>query len=296
MEIRFDTRLPLVWRDPQTLQIGADRPLVVLERLSVRDERIVAAIAGGHGRSGSAALAGRARCTEKEVASLLVRLRPALAPSPKRAVETIAIAGSCGLADEIAHLLEKGGHAITLVDAETVESCPSPPLGIAVSHHVHDPVVGAAWLRRDVPHLSVVVGDQRTRVGPLIVPGVTACAHCLDLHRSDVDRSWGVIAAQLWARAPIEPPLLTTREAAARAVRRVQARLNGATVLEVDEAIETVDSETGRVRRTLSRPHPACGCAALPRNDSGDAPLPRGLSPGSAPDGSTTAGAAGELA
>ncbi|MCU1528959.1 MAG: hypothetical protein JWP75_2722 [Frondihabitans sp.] len=290
MEIRFDPCLPLVWRDPQTLQIGADRALVVLERITARDERIVAAIAAGHGRSGAASVAQRARCSEREVSSLIARLGPALAPSRTQVSETIAIAGSCALVDEIAHLLESCGLAVSPIDAETVEQRPPPSLGVAVAHQVHDPIVGAAWLRRDVPHLSVVVGDQSTRVGPVIVPGVTACAHCLDLPRSDVDRSWGVIAGQLWARSPIEPSLLATREAAVLAVRRVVARLGRVESPEPDAAIVTVDSTTGRIRRTLSRSHPACGCAALPRNDSGDAPLPHVPTPG--PDDSTTGGGA----
>jgi bacteriocin biosynthesis cyclodehydratase domain-containing protein len=287
MEIRFDPRLPLVWRDPQTLQFGADRAVVVLDKITSREERIVAAIAAGHGRSGVAAVAQRARCPEKEVASLVVRLRPALAMRPRRAALSIAIAGSCALADEIAHLLQTAGLTVSTIDAETVEQRAPPTFGVAVSHQVHDPVVAAAWLRRDIPHLSVVIGDQRTRVGPVIVPGLTACAHCLDLHRSDVDGSWGVIAGQLWGRLPAEPSLLVTREAAVLAARRVLTRLGDEPPSEPDEAIVTIDSATGQARQTLSRPHPGCGCAALPRNGSGAALLPRGRAPG--PDGSTRA-------
>ena len=77
------------------------------------------------------------------------------------------------------------------------------------------------WLRRDVPHVLVRVGDRSVRVGPVVVPGVTACARCLHLHDGDRDRAWPAIAGQLAARPVVAPPLLVLREAAVRTVRRV---------------------------------------------------------------------------
>jgi hypothetical protein len=48
-----------------------------------------------------------------------------------------------------------------------------------------------------VPHLPVRVRDGAGLVGPLVIPGVTSCLGCADLHRSDRDAAWPAVAAQL---------------------------------------------------------------------------------------------------
>lgn len=62
--------------------------------------------------------------------------------------------------------------------------------------------------REGIAHLPVRVRDGTGLVGPLVIPGVTSCLRCADLHRSDRDPAWPAIAAQLrdtvgW---PIGPP------------------------------------------------------------------------------------------
>ena len=44
-------------------------------------------------------------------------------------------------------------------------------LGIAVGHYVLDPESYGFWLRRDLPHLPVVFGDDSVTIGPLVEPG-----------------------------------------------------------------------------------------------------------------------------
>lgn len=48
-----------------------------------------------------------------------------------------------------------------------------------------------------IPHLLVRVRDGAGLVGPLVLPGVTSCLGCADLHRSDRDAAWPAVAAQL---------------------------------------------------------------------------------------------------
>ena len=48
-----------------------------------------------------------------------------------------------------------------------------------------------------IPHLPVRVRDGAGLVGPLVLPGVTSCLRCADLHRSDRDAAWPAVAAQL---------------------------------------------------------------------------------------------------
>jgi bacteriocin biosynthesis cyclodehydratase domain-containing protein len=291
MDIRFDPRLPLVWRDPHTLQIGVDAPAVVLEGLTARQERLVAAIAAGHGRSGLGGLIARTGQKDAEVAQLVERLAPALADDHRVTAPVVELAGSCSLADAVERLLTDSGARVRRVDASTAGLTGDADVGIAVSRHVHDPGVSAAWLHDDLPHLAVVRGDLTTRIGPVVVPGATACAHCLDLHRADVDGAWGVIAGQLWGRVSPGLPAVAESDAAARAVRRLLRRhrrlVSGGEEAPddpVDDAvIETVDVETGLVTTTRSRPHPDCGCAALA--ESGWGAAPPDLGPG--PSGST---------
>ena len=54
-----------------------------------------------------------------------------------------------------------------------------------------------------VPHLPVRVRDGTGLVGPLVIPGVTSCLGCADLHRSERDAAWPAVAA---------PPPNTTLE------------------------------------------------------------------------------------
>ena len=292
MDIRLDPRLPLVWRDPHTVQIGTDQAVVVLSGVTARHERILSAIAAGQGRSGAGAVAQRAGCREAEVVEIVQRLGPALLQPGSRPPPSIHIAGSSPLADEIRLLVASTGALTESVGTDAAEVATAPTLGVAVSDHVHDPVLAGVWLRRDVPHLHVVAGDRSTRIGPVVVPGSTACAHCLDLHRAEVDSAWGVIAGQLYGRKQVAPTLLATRDVAVRAARRALARASGDEPRLSDAVIETVDTETGVVTRSTSRPHPACGCATLPRIGSGDDPT--ALDP--APDDSTKGAAVAALA
>jgi hypothetical protein len=41
------------------------------------------------------------------------------------------------------------------------------------------------------------VRDGVGLVGPLVIPGVTSCLDCADLHRRDRDAAWPAVAAQL---------------------------------------------------------------------------------------------------
>lgn len=291
MDIRLDPRLPLVWRDPQTLQIGVDRPRAVLDGVTNRQERIIAAIAAGHGRSGTPPIAQRVGCADHEVVELIERLRPALVAPGAGAGPVVEVPGSSSLSTSIAAMLEAEGMRIIMGAAPDGEDDDEPALAIAVSAHVHDPVVTAGWLRRDVPHLCVVTGDGFARIGPVVVPGVTACCRCLDLHRADVDSAWGAIAAQLWGRPARDQPPLLVGEIAARASRRALQRLTGDADRLPDSALEMLDIDTGEVTTSVSRPHPDCGCGALPRTGSVDAPA----SSGSAPSGSMRGAAVAEL-
>lgn len=284
MDIRFDPRLPFVWRDPTTLQVGVDRVVAVLDGVTAKHERIISAIASGHGRAGVGPVAQRAGCSPAEVTALVDRLTPALIRPRDPRAPTVHVSGTTVLAGEVRELVASLGVVVEPTDGESALAGPAPSFGIAVADHVHDPVLARVWLGRDVPHLQVVTGDRTIRIGPVVRPGLTACAHCLDLHRADHDSSWGVLAAQLWGRRQIVPTLLAVREAATRIARRAIVSATTPAGSADDSVVDLIDVDTGEVMRSTTRPHPDCGCAVLPRTGSvGDPTAP---DPG--PGGSTT--------
>ena len=48
-----------------------------------------------------------------------------------------------------------------------------------------------------MPHLAASAREAIGVVGPLVLPGRTACLSCLELARSDRDPAWPLILAQL---------------------------------------------------------------------------------------------------
>ena len=117
-----------------------------------------------------------------------------------------------------------------------------------------------------VPHLPVRVRDGAGVVGPLVIPGLTSCLSCADLHRTDRDPAWPALAAQLRevVGTADRPTLLATAALALSQLQQIIAGLRApagavaapATLdatLEVDVASQTIAA------RRWSR-HPLCGC------------------------------------
>lgn len=117
-------------------------------------------------------------------------------------------------------------------------------------------------------HLSILIGEQGAIVGPLVIPGRSACARCLALHMSgrDPDLSAAEISA---ASHPV-----------ARLSSAAQARLtlvlteffdnfsrfwhlgdhSQKELLPLYNQVSTILPNGRAVQHTLS-PHPECGCA-----------------------------------
>lgn len=287
MHLVLDPRAPVVWRDPATLQVGVDRPALVLSPVSRLDERVVAAVAAGHGAGGLPTLVAHLGVDHTAVETCVERLRPALVrehpesgPPP-----VVVVAGPGPVTDAVARLLSSCGADVRRASRDLPP--PRHATGVLVGGHVLDPTVVREWVRSDLTHLVVRVGDRQARIGPVTVPGTTACARCLDLHAGEADAAWPAIAGQLSTRPLSAPPLLSIHEIATRAARRVWSRLVDAAATPEDAEVESVSIGDGLVTRASVTPHPECGCAALPRSDS---PVVRRRGP--APTGSTTDGAA----
>lgn len=94
---------------------------------------------------------------------------------------------------------------------------------------VADPRVVRDLQSAGVPHLAVRVRDGTGLIGPLVIPGVTSCLACADLHRRDRDAAWPAIAAQLRDTVGVadRATLLATAALALSQVNQVIAAVRG---------------------------------------------------------------------
>ncbi|ORA31576.1 TOMM precursor leader peptide-binding protein [Mycobacterium aquaticum] len=70
-------------------------------------------------------------------------------------------------------------------------------LVVLADYQVTEPRVLRELHEAAVAHLPVRLRDGAGLVGPLVIPGLTSCLQCADLHRRDRDAAWPALAAQL---------------------------------------------------------------------------------------------------
>ncbi len=121
----------------------------------------------------------------------------------------------------------------------------------------------AALVRRAVPHLAAAASEAIGVVGPLVLPGRSACLRCLDLTRSEHDPAWPLILAQLASQAAADPlacdTVLATMVAAQAAAQALAFIDRGAAAAVTNGTLELVLPGWQWRRRTW-QPHPDCGC------------------------------------
>ncbi|MET0740110.1 MAG: ThiF family adenylyltransferase [Candidatus Nanopelagicales bacterium] len=108
-------------------------------------------------------------------------------------------------------------------------------------------------------HVTVRVQETVGEVGPLVVPGSSACAGCVELHRVDRDRGWSAVARCRAEHEEIGETLLVTMTAALAAAA-VTAHLDGRGDSPVVDGTVEVSLPFGLTTLRRWRPHPACGC------------------------------------
>ena len=136
-----------------------------------------------------------------------------------------------------------------------------PDLVVLIETHV--PELAASLMRGQIPHLATAAGEAIGVVGPLVIPGTSACLRCLDLARTDRDPAWPLILAQLAGRRPDPPACDATLAAAVAAQATAQA------MAFVDRPGRAGPVSNGTLelvlpawqwRRRTWLPHPACTC------------------------------------
>lgn len=296
MTLRLDPRYPVVWRSPDTIQVGIDRPLVVLSAVADGLERVINALSVGIPRSGALMLGRQGGASDDDTLALLRALRPVLlvtaekcpsewyapasaaesgpgraaGPPPAAVPGPVYVGGSGPTAERIKRLLEDLGLRVT----ERADN-DGAALAVEVAHFALEPERHGRWLRRDIPHLPVMFSDCEVRIGPLVEPGIGACLSCLELSHIDADPAWPAIACQLLTRrAPTETPRQSI-DVAVRVAGLVHDRLgSGRSSLAGTSLV--IDAANGLMRRRVHQPHERCGCRSVP----GSLPVPPGITAG----------------
>ncbi|MGK4582891.1 ThiF family adenylyltransferase [Kitasatospora sp. HPMI-4] len=119
-------------------------------------------------------------------------------------------------------------------------------------------------MRAGIPHLYVGVVEHLGVVGPLVLPGASACGSCATLSRRDEDEAWPRLLAQLGDEGPGRPRVPTCDSALATAVAglaalHVQLYLDGGSPPSIDGWCE-ISAADGMARRLRLPSHPDCGC------------------------------------
>jgi bacteriocin biosynthesis cyclodehydratase domain-containing protein len=276
MTPRLDPALPLVWRTPDTVQLGAAAPRAIIERPGPLETGLLQALRHGASLSTLVTIGSGFDGTPDQVRAFVDRLAPACleaetgadaATDAASAPNSIAVDGEGPLAELVAAELRSLGHEVGRLDRgrddqPVPRSEPAEPaLVVIIADWAITPARHLPLMRRDVPHLVVLCDDAGIRVGPLVEPGVGPCVRCLDLARRDEDAAWPVIAAQLAGRpAPESSPRLRF-EAAAVAARAVDDRVRTG---ESGLAAASVSFDRSRLdaHRRRHGSHPQCGCRA----------------------------------
>ncbi|NKX49425.1 TOMM precursor leader peptide-binding protein [Arthrobacter deserti] len=140
-------------------------------------------------------------------------------------------------------------------------------LAVYAAADVPDSAVGAALMSRGHPHLCILSREQDALVGPLVVPGESACLECLDRHHADADPDWyglrADVAALHGAGAPADEASLAVAAGGLAAVQALHY-IDGRNRPAAWSAVLQVRPADGMVVRHGYPPHPGCGCTTPP--------------------------------
>lgn len=262
---RLDPRIPLLWRDERTLQLGLQGDLRI-DAGAAWVEPLLGRLRAGFRRRAFDVIAHGLGAPREEARALLARLGPLLLtdePVPRAAwVESVNVTDARAEYRMREALSDEGVAAGARADAAHV--------GVVLVQGAAAALQLAPYLRDDTSHLPIAFDQSGTTIGPLVIPGVSPCLACRDAHEVERDSAWPRMHAQLVGRGagPIS------------AGRIAEAAVLAARLLSAPEAGEVVrvGVDGARVRSRVSF-HEECRCRALsspsPR-ESATEPAPRG--------------------
>ena len=207
-ELMLAPELPALIRPTGELQFGANPHTAKIVRLqSCQSEVPTRAVleALTNNEALLPALTSRG-VPEADAIDLIDELAAAgvLVRRPTSATQKFLVLGAGSFAVQVASRLEAAGHrvrtrTIQRRTAEWLETQTAAAVGTAI-------IAGQLWPdghlqqalhRQNIPHLPVGFYDGRAALGPLVLPGKTACLSCMDAHTSSFDPQWPMLRLQL---------------------------------------------------------------------------------------------------
>lgn len=259
------------------VQVGWDAPLV-LEQVTRPQARFLRSAEGGRHLGAAEQRRHAALLHQLDQAGLLVRTSSDAAPRV-----CVRVHGGGAVGTEAAVTLARAGVAVSVVDRararrQSAPHLPDPDCGAVALARVREQVPGAEvrgahanaaldvvisagpavshareLLNADQPHLLVECGELGVSVGPVVVPGVSACATCLGLYAAQERPEWPVLALQCDSRRPRVAPATATIAGALvahEALAFIHGRATGQWRVEAEQ-VRAVD---------VRAPHPDCRC------------------------------------
>ena len=127
------------------------------------------------------------------------------------------------------------------------------------------PIEILTWMNFSIPHLMIEPRGEAIEIGPLVIPGKTACLRCMNLDRLDRDPNWYLV--ELCGQQEHEPPAVFAQLAAGIGALAALSLVDSRPASAVDLVGPSLLNTTLRIDSTLAisavqhRRHPRCGCA-----------------------------------
>jgi hypothetical protein len=251
MFYRIDPSIPVVWRDSDTVQLGLDPELTRLGPLDFAGARGVAELVRGTSMSRLSSVVG----SEDAARRLIDLCGPVFHPPRPADLPRIAVVGIAPATDTIAGAWVGASQSTTVAGSSGDVDASIVDFVLLVSHFVVSPMDIQPWLGRDIPHCAIVFGESSVRVGPLVVPGETACIRCVELAHIDSDSAWSAVAPQMWRRRAAADSTDLAIHAAAESLGMYP--MGGGYSVRIERATFTRAVSPHAV-------HPRCGCRVIP--------------------------------
>jgi bacteriocin biosynthesis cyclodehydratase domain-containing protein len=277
VQFTLDPAMPVLLRPDGFVQVGWDPRRAVLVRTprGLTADRLAALLRLMQSRVSMANLLARAvelglddQAQMVDVVRQLVAANLATRVSRSRCGRSVSIRvhGKGPLSDVVVGALRCSGARVRHTNQRGATAADAD-LVVLTDYLVVDPALVRELHAAGTPHLLVRVRDGTGLVGPMVVPGVTSCLRCADLHRSDHDSAWPAVAAQLrdTVGTADRATVLATAALAVNQVDRVLRAIRGEGLAcpgpppTLDTTLEFDVDASSIVARRWAR-HPRCSC------------------------------------